>query len=80
MSELSSKGQEDGSSWWVVPAASATRHGPPGKWSRGGRGKPSGPEDQRPGSRASSQLRGREDSQPLCYFSPSCLGFGANTQ
>lgn len=38
------------------------------------------PEDQRPACQPSSLLEGREDSQLLCCFSPSCLGFGVNTQ
>ena len=80
MSELSSKEQGDCSSWWVVPHTSTTHNGSPEMWSHGGESVPSGPEDQSPGRPASSPLEGCGDSQPLCYFSPSCLGFGVNTQ
>lgn len=77
MSELSSKGQEDGSSQWVGPGASTACHGRPEKRGHGGGDEP---EDQRPGCQPSSLLEGHEDSQLLCCFSPSCLGFGMNTQ
>ena len=80
MSELSSKGQGDGSSQWVGPGASTARHGRPEKRGHAEEDEPSGPEDRRPRCQPSSPLEGHEDSQPLCRFSPSCLGFGVNTQ
>ena len=44
MSELSSKGQGDGSSQWVGPGASTACHGHPEKRGHGGGDEPRGPE------------------------------------
>ena len=44
MSELSSKGQKDGSSQWVGPGASTACHGRPEKRGHGGGDEPIGPE------------------------------------